>query len=131
MMSDDAQEVRKRILFVDDDPAILSGLRNMLRKDRMRWEMIFALGGQQALDELRKERFDVVVSDMRMPVVDGATLLYAVADESPTTARILLTGYTNDVSLARVQPLLHKLLSKPCSAALLRDAIEQVLDGAR
>lgn len=64
-----------------------------------------------------------------MPGVDGATLLHAVADESPTTGRILLTGYTDDVSLASEQPLLHKLLAKPCSAAILREAIEQVTDG--
>jgi len=94
----------------------------------MRWEMIFALGGQQALDELEKERFDVVVSDMRMPGIDGATLLHAVNDKSPTTARILLTGYSDDDSLASLRPLLHKFLSKPCSAAILREAIEQVVD---
>jgi YesN/AraC family two-component response regulator len=121
--------VKKRILFVDDEPAILSGIRNLLRKDQTRWEMTFALGGQQALDELRKERFDVVVSDMRMPGIDGATLLHAVNDESPTTARILLTGYADDASLTRLQPLIHKLLSKPCNAATLRKAIEQVVDG--
>src|ERR1051325_11336974 len=91
--------------------------------------MTFALGGQQALDELRKARLDVVVSDIRMPGIDGAALLHAVNDESPTTSRILLTGYADDASLASLQPLLHKLLSKPCSAATLRKAIEQVVDG--
>lgn len=121
-------DVKKRILFVDDEPAILAGLRDMFRKDRARWEMVFALGGQRALDEFRKERFDVVVSDMRMPGVDGATLLQAVNDQSPTTVRIMLTGYADDDALARVRPVLHQLLSKPCSAASLRDAIERNID---
>ena len=63
--------VKKRILFVDDEPAILAGLQNLLYKDRKRWDMVFALGGQLALDEIRKAPFDIVVSDMRMPGIDA------------------------------------------------------------
>jgi CheY-like chemotaxis protein len=62
--------------------------------------MVFALGGQHALDELRNEPFDAVVSDMRMPDVDSVAVLRAVSDTSPATARIMLTGYAADDELA-------------------------------
>jgi len=122
--------VKKRILFVDDEPAILAGLQNLLYKDRKRWDMVFALGGQLALDEIRKESFDIVVSDMRMPGVDGATLLNTVKDECPATVRIMLSGHADREAIVRALPALHQLLSKPCDAATLRGAIERSLDGA-
>ena len=122
--------VKKRILFVDDEPAILAGLQNLLYKDRKRWDMVFALGGQLALDEIRKASFDIVVSDMRMPGVDGATLLNTVKDECPATVRIMLSGHADREAIVRALPALHQLLSKPCDAATLRGAIERSLDGA-
>jgi CheY-like chemotaxis protein len=90
--------------------------------------MVFALGGLRALDEVRKGTFDAVVCDMRMPEIDGATLLAVVQRESPLTIRILLTGYAGDDDLARVVPALDELLSKPCTVASLRAAIERHLE---
>lgn len=57
----------KRILFVDDEQHVLDGLKNILRRERKKWDMVFALGGKAALSELERGPFDVVVSDMRMP----------------------------------------------------------------
>src|SRR5262245_46191419 len=121
---------KKRILFVDDEPAILAGLQNLLYKDRKRWDMVFALGGQIALDEIRKGSFDIVVSDMRMPGVDGATLLNTVKAECPATVRIMRAGHADREAMLRAMPALPHLLSKPCDAATLRGAIERSLDGA-
>jgi HD-like signal output (HDOD) protein len=121
---------KKRILFVDDEPAILAGLQNLLYKDRKRWDMVFALGGQLALEEIRKAPFDIVVSDMRMPGVDGATLLNTIKDECPATVRIMLSGHADREAIVRALPAMHQLLSKPCDAATLRGAIERSLDGA-
>ncbi|HEX3761408.1 MAG TPA: response regulator [Kofleriaceae bacterium] len=121
---------KKRILFVDDEPAILAGLQNLLYKDRKRWDMVFALGGQVALEEIRKGAFDIVVSDMRMPGVDGATLLNTVKDQCPATVRIMLSGHADREAIVRALPAMHQLLSKPCDAATLRGAIERSLDGA-
>jgi HD-like signal output (HDOD) protein len=120
----------KRILFVDDDPSILAGLQNLLYKDRKRWEMVFALGGKLGLDEIRKAPFDVVVSDMRMPDVDGAMLLGVIKDERPATVRIMLSGHADREAIVRLLPSLHQLLIKPCSAATLRAVIERSVDGA-
>jgi len=121
---------KKRILFVDDEPAILAGLQNLLYKDRKRWDMVFALGGQLALDEIRKAPFDIVVSDMRMPGIDGAMLLNVIKDECPATVRIMLSGHADREAIVRALPALHQLLSKPCDANTLRGAIERSLDGA-
>lgn len=121
---------KQRILFVDDEPAILAGLQNLLYKDRKRWEMVFANGGEQALAELRKQPCDVVVSDMRMPGMDGATLLNLIKDEFPGTARIMLSGHAEREAIVRALPALHQLLSKPCDAETLRCAIDRGLDHA-
>ena len=121
-------KARRRIMFVDDDPALLDGIQHLLRRERARWDMIFAEGGERALAELQVAPFDVVVSDMRMPDVDGATVLCTVRDLHPATIRILLTGYADDEALERVRPVLHLLLHKPCRISELRAAIDQALE---
>jgi CheY-like chemotaxis protein len=73
----------KRILFVDDESKILEGLQRMLRPERHRWEMAFASGGAAALSLLEAAPFDVIVSDMRMPGMDGAALLNVVRAKYP------------------------------------------------
>jgi CheY-like chemotaxis protein len=67
----------KRILFVDDESRILDGLRRMLHAERKQWDMEFVLGGEAALKACEAASFDVVISDMRMPGMDGATLLFS------------------------------------------------------
>ncbi len=71
----------KRIVFVDDEPRVLEGLQRMLRGERHRWQMSFAVGGPAALETLATEPFDVIVTDMRMPIMDGAMLLKEVRDK--------------------------------------------------
>jgi DNA-binding NtrC family response regulator len=121
---------RKRIVFVDDEPAILSALRTLLYKERQRWDMVFVGGGAEALAVLRAAPADVIVSDMRMPGMDGATLLAHVRSEFPTIARIVLSGHAEPESVERVQPSLHEFLAKPCGGTALRDAIERALAAA-
>src|SRR5262245_56056772 len=116
-------DVKKRILFVDDDPAVLTALANVLRRDRDRWDMVFAVGGEAGLDELRKAAFDAVVSDMRMPGLDGAQLFETVARESPATVRIMLSGSDCEDALTHVD----ELLSKPCSARRLRETLDRAM----
>jgi len=80
----------KRILFVDDESNILDGIRRMLHGERKRWDMQFAVGGEAALRACEVEKFDVVVSGMRMPGRDGATLLGYIRDRCPSTTRLIL-----------------------------------------
>ena len=118
----------RRILFVDDEPNVLDGLRNLLRKERRRWDMSFALGGQAALDEMAKAPVDVIVSDMRMPGMDGAELLTRVKNIYPGTARIVLSGHAERAAIARVTSVAHQFLSKPCDAETVRAVIERTCE---
>ena len=70
---------KKRILFVDDEPNVLSGLRRSLRGQRKLWDMEFAGSGQEALAKADEIHLDAVVTDMRMPGIDGAELLDRIA----------------------------------------------------
>lgn len=114
---------RKRILFVDDDPAVLAALSNVLHRERYRWDMVFAAGGEAALAELDKGRFDAVVSDLRMPDLSGDLLLEIVRRDSPDTVRIILSGSECAPALANVDAL----LAKPCSARQLREALDRLM----
>jgi len=116
----------RRILFVDDDKNILDGIRRMLHTDRTRWEMSFALSGEVAMQLCEAGSFDVVVSDMRMPGMDGATLLGHIRDRYPDTARIALSGYSDDALTARSLPVVHRFLVKPCNVSELRTTIERM-----
>ncbi|MBS2024293.1 MAG: HDOD domain-containing protein, partial [Deltaproteobacteria bacterium] len=115
-----------RILFVDDEQSILDGLRNLMRKNRKKWDMVFVASGQEGLAELRKQPFRVVVSDMRMPGMDGATFLAKVRDEFPQAARLILSGHADRESVMRCVPVAHQFLSKPCDPDALQRVIERV-----
>jgi HD-like signal output (HDOD) protein/CheY-like chemotaxis protein len=114
-----------KVLFVDDEEAILSGLRRMLRRHAADWETSFAVGGEAALACLRDEQFDVVVTDMRMPGLDGAGVLDAVRRQQPGTVRIVLSGHNEMASALRTVPLAHQFLTKPCDPEELRAAVNR------
>lgn len=114
---------KKRILFVDDEVNVLNGLRRMLYPMRERWEMVFAESGPAALACMAQAPFDLIITDMRMPGMDGEQLLTIVRERYPHTMRFVLTGYTDkDVSVLTAG-LAHQLISKPCNPEMLRDII--------
>jgi putative nucleotidyltransferase with HDIG domain len=123
--------MKKRILFVDDDPNILRGLKLMLHSRRKEWELDFALDGQRALELMEQKKFDAIVSDMRMPGMDGAQLLEHVRKLHPESARIILSGYSDlEASMKAVKPAQHYLM-KPCTAKTLQDLLDRILHGPR
>ena len=115
----------KRILFVDDEPRVLEGLQRMLRPRRKEWEMEFATSGSQALALLEAHPFDVIVTDMRMPEMDGATLLEQVQKRFPGVVRMVLSGYFELEMAMRAVPVAHQYLAKPCDSEKLSEAIER------
>lgn len=117
---------RRGILFVDDEPNILQGLRRTLRPMRHVWDMHFVTGGQEALQLLADIPCDVVVSDVRMPIMDGVQLLAAVRERFPQMVRILLSGQADRELIVRSATLAHQYLSKPCDAAMIRDCLSRV-----
>jgi putative nucleotidyltransferase with HDIG domain len=113
----------KKILFVDDEPHVLSGLQRLLRGFRSEWEMEFFSNGRDALARLAVAPFDVIVTDMRMPDMDGAELLTNVRAIYPDIVRICLSGYSSVESAMKVVGLAHQYLSKPCEPGLLKATI--------
>ena len=106
--------MKQTILFVDDDVNILNGLQRMLRGQRDRWTLTFVDSGQKALELIKTHEFDVVVSDMRMPDLDGAALLSEVERRCPSTLRVILSGYSEERSIFRTVGPAHQYLAKPC-----------------
>ena len=116
------------ILFVDDEPNVLDGLRRMLRSQRGQWDMHFSDSAEAALDRLATHHTDAVVSDMRMPGMDGAELLSRVRDLYPDTIRIVLSGHSNqEMTLRSIGPA-HQYLSKPCDPDQLKETISSALE---
>lgn len=116
----------RAILFVDDEPFLLEGLRSLLRKQRESWNMSFVGSGAAALEALAQQPRDVVVSDMRMPGMDGAELLGRVRDLYPRTARMILSGQASHQDLIRARPVAQQILSKPCERSVLCETIERL-----
>jgi len=118
---------KERILFVDDQEKLLSGLRRMLRDQRNEWDMHFVGSGAEALELMRSHDFSVIVSDMWMPEMDGAELLSIVQKEYPQTIRIILSGYADNEAVLRTVGLSHQYLAKPCDPAQLKEIISNTL----
>jgi CheY-like chemotaxis protein len=114
-----------RILFVDDDPLLLSTLARCLRSMRKQWHVAFVTSGAEALQRLETDPFDVVVSDMQMPLMDGLTLLAEVKQRHPTIVRIMLSSESEPPEVA-TSSLLQAFLAKPCTAEVLQSTIERL-----
>ncbi len=126
---------KRRILFVDDEPNVLQALRRMLHGMRQVWEMVFVTDPRRGLELLDQEHFDVVISDMRMPVMDGGQFLSEVMRHHPHIVRIVLSGHADRESTMEVLSVTHQLLAKPCDPNTLKAtvgrtlALRKLLDG--
>ncbi len=117
---------KRRILFVDDEPMVLNGLQRSLRKMRAEWEMHFTASSMEALDILDGATFDVIVSDLRMPGMDGAQLLAEVKQRHPQVVRIILSGQVEQETTFKSVQLAHQSLSKPCDADILKHTLNKL-----
>jgi HD-like signal output (HDOD) protein len=118
----------KRILFVDDEPKVLDGLKRMLYAYRKDWDMVFVGSGEQALREMAESHFDVLITDMRMPGMNGLELLAQVVERFPQVVRMVLSGTADtEITLSSVT-LAHQYLAKPCDAGALRATVERALN---
>jgi HD-like signal output (HDOD) protein len=111
------------ILFVDDESNILEGLQRMLRSMRQEWHMCFAHSGVEALTILAAQSIDVIVSDIRMPGMDGAQLLHEVKQQYPHIVRIILSGYAEKALIMKSVGAAHQYLAKPCDAETLKSTV--------
>jgi len=116
-----------RVVFVDDEPQVLDGLRRSLRRLRDEWEMEFVEGARQAIACLEARPADVLITDMRMPGMDGAELLVEVHRRWPATARFVLSGHVEMEGILRTLPVAHQFLSKPCDPATIQAVVERTM----
>ncbi len=111
------------VLFVDDEPRVLEALQRMLFDAPEHWEVEVAESGIAALAKLAARPFAVVVSDMRMPTMDGASLLALVKERHPDVVRVVLSGQTDEEAARRAIRVAHRFLAKPCQATTLIEVI--------
>ena len=116
-----------RIIFVDDELNVLQAMRRSLHPMRSEWNMEFVAGGPEALAALKASAADVIVSDMRMPGMDGWQLLTEVRKLYPQTVRLILSGQAEATSIMRAVGMAHQYLAKPCESAAIKSAIVQTL----
>lgn len=113
------------IAFVDDDSRVLDGLRRSLRKSEVDLDCHFYISGAELLSDFDQKSFDVVVSDMRMPVMNGAEVLLAVKERSPACLRIILSGYAEDQLVIESLNAAHQYIAKPADADTIKSCIER------
>jgi HD-like signal output (HDOD) protein len=119
--------MKKRVLFVDDEPLVLAGLRRMLHGMRKEWDMVFVQSGAEALTFMEDNAVDVVVSDMRMPGMNGAQLLNEVMKRFPRTVRLILSGHADQDLILKCVGSSHQYLSKPCDPEALRATVSRAI----
>lgn len=119
--------MKKRVLFVDDEPLVLAGLRRMLHGMRKEWDMVFVQSGAEALTFMEDNAVDVVVSDMRMPGMNGAQLLNEVMKRFPRTVRLILSGHADQDLILKCVGSTHQYLSKPCDPEALRATVSRAI----
>jgi putative nucleotidyltransferase with HDIG domain len=115
--------MKKSILFVDDEPMVLEGLQRMLRAQRAEWDMHFADSGAKALALMETTPVDIIVSDMRMPGMNGAELLTQVMLRYPRTIRLILSGHADQDLIMKCVGSTHQYLAKPCDPESLKATV--------
>src|SRR5690348_15816723 len=115
----------KRVLFVDDETAVLEALQRSLYKHCDQWDMSFVTSGSEALTVLEAGPCDVIVSDLRMPQMDGVKLLEMVRAKYPGVVRIALTGCVERETALRASGVVHQYLTKPCDQDELVESIDR------
>jgi response regulator RpfG family c-di-GMP phosphodiesterase len=128
VMSDQVTPIPAKILCVDDEPNILSALKRLLRSSG--YQIVTAESGAEGLEILSTEHIDLIISDMRMPEMDGAKFLEQARANWPDCIRILLTGYSEIQSLVSAinRGEIHRYIAKPWDEHDILLIIKQALE---
>jgi DNA-binding NtrC family response regulator len=122
-------EEQRRVLVVDDQDSMRVLLQDML--EVIGYGVVLAEGGEQALALLEEDRFDLVLSDLNMPGMDGTALLRAVKAANPELPVVIITGYGTFHTEKRVMKEgADGYISKPCTLSKIQKTLSSILNPA-
>ena len=116
---------RKKLLFVDDEVRILTGLKRSLRHQRKHWDMDFLSSGTDVLKLMENKSYDIIISDMKMPGMDGVMLLQEVKKRYPQTIRMIFSGQSDKDQIIRCIGLIHQFIAKPTQPEKLYSILQR------
>jgi HD-like signal output (HDOD) protein/ActR/RegA family two-component response regulator len=117
--------IKPGIIFVDDEIHIIDGLKRMLHQYKNDWDMYFAHSGAEALQLMAEKPVSVIITDMKMPNMNGAELLEIVQMSYPEVIRIILSGHSDEDLILRAAKNVHQFLAKPCSSEIIINTIKR------
>ncbi|MFZ5806768.1 MAG: HDOD domain-containing protein [Verrucomicrobiota bacterium] len=116
------------VLLVDDDEKVLHGLRRSLKTIEPKWQILTETKPMEALGLIEKHAIDVIVSDLRMPVMDGADFLEKIQKRKPEIIRFVLSGQAGQDLMIKSSAVAHRYLTKPCDVQMLAQAIREAME---
>lgn len=119
---------RKQIVFVDHDQHLLDSIQRRLRSQRKVWNCAFIADTTDALKYVAEKKPDLIISDLRMPRMDGAHFLHRVKEVSPQSVRMILTGETDQEANIDLLEVANQCLAKPCTVADIENGIIELLE---
>lgn len=119
-------DAKARILYVDDEPGNLTGFKATFRRD---YRVVTAQSAREAMDILKEQEFEVIISDERMPDITGVEFFQAILDDYPKPVRMLLTGYADIDSVIKAinEGQVYRYISKPWEENDMRMTIDNAL----
>ncbi|EKD87752.1 MAG: Response regulator receiver modulated metal dependent phosphohydrolase [uncultured bacterium] len=117
----------QKVLLVDDNPNVLYSFKRTLHSVSNQWIILTAESAADALEIISRESVDIIISDLRMPIMDGVTLLGIVANQSPSTLRIAITGDADPVLCQQATLVAHQFIAKPIEPQELTRIINQAV----
>lgn len=119
---------RKRVLIVDDEEAVLSSLKSLLRKEG--YDLVLSANPEEALEYLKNNKIEIVITDMRMPSMSGLSFLEKAVAKSPKTLRIILSGYEDRKIIlgAITSGYAHAYLMKPWDDMFLKRILSKAAE---
>ncbi|MCX8054339.1 MAG: response regulator [Ignavibacteria bacterium] len=115
------------VLFVDDEEFILLGLKRLIKSASDVINAEFTTSGKEALQKIADKNFDIIITDLYMPEIDGLKLLEFAREAQPNAIRIMMTGFVNSDLEKIKQDFAHIILAKPVNYKMLLDTINDCL----
>lgn len=120
----------ERILIVDDEPIVGESFRKLF--DEEEYEIDIALGGKEAIEKVRGHDYDLVITDLRMPDLDGISMLEQIRGEQPDAALLMITGYASvDTATQAMKLGAFDYIEKPFTPEEIRAAVQKALKQKR